>query len=80
VQSGGLGLEARAHFQQIGDVFAAIGLEGAGVLEGASGGIQSVDLAQGHDFVHVVSGVEAAQLELRVVSFGLRGKGQEALQ
>jgi hypothetical protein len=30
--------------------------------------------------MHVMAGVEAAQLELCVVGFGLRGDGEEALQ
>ena len=78
LQGGGLGTQALAAFQQIGDVLAAEGLESEGVLHRSGDRLGAVDLAQGDDLLHVMAGIEAALGERLVIGFGLGREGEEA--
>ena len=80
VQGRGDGGLAFTLFEDVGDVFAAVGLEGEGVVQGAGGFVRAVDLAQGDDFLDVVRGVEALFLQLARVEVGLGSQAQEGLQ
>ena len=68
-----------ALFQEIGDVFAAVSIEGQSILEGTSHFIGAVELAQRHDLLNVVGSVEAFFPEFAAVKFGLRPQAQESL-
>ena len=71
---------ALALFQKVGDVFAALRIEGQGVLKGAGYFVGAVELAQRDDLLNVVRGVEAFFPEFTAVEFGLRSQAQEGLQ
>ena len=66
--------------EDVGDVFAAEGLKGEGVLEGAGDFFGAVDFAQGDDFLDVMGGVEAFVLQLAGKQLGLRARDQEGQQ
>ena len=63
--------------QDVGDVFAAEGLEAQGVQEGEAYFVRAVNLAQGDDLLDVMRGVEPFFLELAAVRFGLRAEIEE---
>ena len=73
MQCGGLGQRAGAALEQISDALAAERIEGAGVVEGAGGGLGAVDFAERDDFVDVVSCMESSELELLVIALGTGG-------
>jgi len=80
VQGRGRGGVTLALFQEIGDVFAAVSIEGESILEGTSHFIGAVELAQRHDLLNVVGSVEAFLPEFATVEIGLRPQAQESLQ
>jgi hypothetical protein len=67
-------------FEDVGKVFAAVSLEGEGVLEGAGDLVGAVDFTQGDDLLDVVGGVEAFVLEFAGVEFGLGAELEEGQQ
>ena len=72
VQRRGLGERAGSGFEEVGDVVAGERAEVEGVVEGARGGIGTVDFAERDDFAHVMDGVEAAVREFAVILVGAR--------
>ena len=80
VQGRGHGGLAFPLFEDVGDVFAAVSLEGQRVVQGAGDFVGAVDLAQGNDLLDVMRGVEPLFLELARVEIGLRSQAQEGLQ
>src|SRR5216117_339347 len=80
MKGSGRGAHAFALHQNVGDVFAADGLKGEGVLDGASELVGAVDFAQGHDLLNVRSSIEAAVLQLAAKQLGLRAKIEEGQQ
>lgn len=71
---------AFALFKDVGDIFAAIGLEGQGVVERVGDLVRAVELAQGDDLLDVVRGVEPLFLKLARVEVGLGSQAQEGLE
>ena len=63
--------------QEIGEVLDAEGVEGEGVLEGASGGVASVDFDQGESLLDVMGEVGTPLTQLLEVGLGLRAQGEE---
>ena len=80
VQGRGHGSLAFALFKDVGDIFAAIGLEGQGVVERVGDLVRAVELAQGDDLLDVVRGVEPLFLKLARVEVGLGSQAQEGLE
>jgi len=80
VQSGRWESRSFPLFEDVGDIFATVGLEGQRVLESAVNFLRTVDFAQGDDFLDVVRRVEALVLQLAGVSLGVRTQGQEGQQ
>ena len=80
VQGAGFGQLALALLQDVGDVFAAVGVVVVGILEGPGDFVRAVDFDQGEDFLDVMAGVEPALLELLVIFGSLRAQTQEAGQ
>ena len=64
-------------FDDVGDVFAAVGLVLVSVLDGSGDFFQAVDLDQGEDFLDVMASVEAALLELLIIVWSLWTQTQE---
>jgi hypothetical protein len=60
MQGVGPGKQAAALFEQIGDVLAGEVFEGKGIFQCPGNGLGTVDLAQGHDLLHVVIRVHAS--------------------
>jgi len=69
-----------ALFQDIGDVFATVGLESQRVMERAVDLFQAIDFAQGDDLLDVMPAVEALVLQFASVSLGVGAEGQEGQQ
>ena len=64
--------------QDVGNVFAANGLEAQGVLKGTGNFVRPVDFAEGDDLLDVMRSVEAFFLELATIGFGVRAKVQKS--
>src|SRR5216684_3338826 len=73
MQCARFGQLARALFDDVGDVFAAVGLVLVGVLDGPGDFFQAVDFDQGEDFLDVMAGVKPALEELCAGFVGLVG-------
>ena len=76
---GGHGV-ALALFQQLGDIFTAVSVEGQGVPQGAGHFVGAVELAQRDDLLDVVRGMEAFFAEFATVAFGVCSQAQEGSQ
>lgn len=69
-----------ALFEDVGDVFAADGLEGQGVGDGVRDLLRPVHFAQYDDLLDVMRGVEPLFLESAAIDLGLRGQLEEGQQ
>jgi hypothetical protein len=67
-------------FEEVGDVFAAIGLEGQRVVQGAGRFVGAVDLAQRNDLLDVARSIEPLFLKLACVEVRLRTQAQAGLK
>ncbi len=74
VQGAGFGQVAQALLQDVGDVFATVGVILVRILNGPRDFVGAIDLDQSEDLLHVMAGVEPALLELLVVFGGLRAR------
>src|SRR6516225_10617864 len=63
--------------ENVGDVFAGKGLVGESIFHGSSDRLETVKLAQGHDLLDVMFGVEAPFFQLLVVILSLGAQSQE---
>jgi hypothetical protein len=67
-----------ALFEEVGDILRAEGLEFERVLDGSSGHLGAVNLAEGNDLSDVMEGIEASLLQFVVEGLGVGGEGEEA--
>src|SRR5579871_5274611 len=65
-------------FDDVGDVFAAVGLVLVSVLDGSGDFFQAIDFDQGEDFLDVMAGVKPALPELLIIFWSLWTQTQEA--
>ena len=80
MECGGLDCFPAAHFQDVGDVFTAIGSEDDAVLDRPVHRIHAIDFAQGDDLAQVMARVHAALFESLVIHLGLARQAQETHQ
>ena len=59
-------------FEEIGDVFATIGVEGERILQGTGDFVLAVELAQGDDLLDVMGRVKTLFPELAAIHLGWR--------
>jgi hypothetical protein len=57
-------------FQQIGNVFSAVGIEDGGIRERAPNRVPPVDFAQGHDLADMLPGIQPPFFQLLIVRLG----------
>jgi hypothetical protein len=82
MEGAGLRGEAGALRQEVGHIFGGEGLIDKGIVQGPRHQRRVVNVAQGHDFAHVVRWLEAPLLQLEVIRLGprrAREKAHEAL-
>lgn len=79
MEGAGLGQQAAALFEEVGDVFAGVGPEGVRIGQGAVHRVRTVDLGEGDDLFDVVTHVEPPLRELGVIR-GRDGREREETQ
>jgi hypothetical protein len=77
LQGSGLGSDAPARGQDVGDVLGAEGLQLQPVVERAHDGLLAVQLGQGEDLAQVHAGVHAFGFEPLEIGLGAWGQRQE---
>ena len=73
----GFGGEAGALLHEVGNIVRGERLVDQGVFHSSPHGLRGVDVAQGHDFPHVVVRIESTFFELTVIGLGLRRERQK---
>ena len=78
MEGAGLRGEAGALLHEVGDIFRGEGLIDKGILHRPGHRLRGVDVAQGHDFAHVMVRIEAPLLQLEVIRLRPRREREKA--